>query len=99
VPATPVAPTTTWIPDDVLIEWVASDYGGSAITGYRVSIQKSDGDFQTDNVNCDMTSSVSTSCIVQVIALRNSPFNLNWGDSVYAKVIAINDYGDSLESE
>jgi hypothetical protein len=46
-----------------------------------------------------MTSSVSTSCIVQVIALRNSPFNLNWGDSVYAKVIAINDYGDSLESE
>jgi hypothetical protein len=34
-----------------------------------------------------------------VSTLRVAPFNLYWGDSVYAKVVAINVYGDSLESE
>ncbi len=30
--------------------------------------------------------------------LRGSPFNLAWGTSVYAKVIATNVYGSSVES-
>lgn len=39
VPATPQAPVTTWNPDDVIISWVAPDYGGSPISGYRISIK------------------------------------------------------------
>lgn len=28
----------------------------------------------------------------------STPFDLQWGDSVWAKVVASNDYGDSIES-
>jgi hypothetical protein len=45
-----------------------------------------------------MTQSSDTSCIVPVSVLR-AYFGLDWGTSIYAKVIAINDYGDSLQSE
>lgn len=31
--------------------------------------------------------------------LRNAPYSLDWGDSVYAKVVAINVYGESVESD
>ena len=46
-----------------------------------------------------MTASVSTSCTIQVSKLRAEPFSLEWGTSVYAKIIAINIYGDSVISE
>jgi hypothetical protein len=45
-----------------------------------------------------MTASTDTSCIIPVAVLRNSPYSLDWGSSIYAKVIATNLYGDSLES-
>jgi hypothetical protein len=35
---------------------------------------------------------------VLVSTLKNSPFSLEWGSSIFAKVVAINDYGRSLES-
>jgi hypothetical protein len=38
VPAQPLAPTTTWSPDNVIVTWSAPDSGGSPITGYSVSI-------------------------------------------------------------
>lgn len=31
-------------------------------------------------------------------ALRAAPYSLDWGDSVFAKVIATNNYGNSVES-
>ncbi len=37
VPAQPVAPITTWSPDNVIVAWTAPDNGGSPITGYLVS--------------------------------------------------------------
>lgn len=37
-------------------------------------------------------------CTVPITDLRASPYNLNWGDSIYAKVSAINNYGQSLYS-
>ena len=46
-----------------------------------------------------MTASVGTSCTIQVAKLRAEPFSLEWGTSVYAKIIAINIYGDSVISE
>ena len=45
-----------------------------------------------------MASSTDITCTVPVTALRAEPFSLDWGTSVFAKVIAINLYGDSLES-
>jgi len=37
-------------------------------------------------------------CSIPISTLTNSPFNLMWGQSVRAKVIASNIVGDSLES-
>lgn len=34
-----------------------------------------------------------------ILVLRASPFDLAWGTSVYAKVVATNIFGNSLESE
>lgn len=37
-------------------------------------------------------------CTVPKLTFRGEPFNLAWGSSIYAKVIAYNLYGDSAES-
>lgn len=52
-------------------------------------------------VNCDGTSSsviAVTKCTIPVNSLRVAPFMLPWGSIVYAKVVAFNAYGDSIES-
>lgn len=41
---------------------------------------------------------ISTACTVPTTQLKNAPFNLPWGSSIYAKVTAVNVYGNSLES-
>jgi hypothetical protein len=46
-----------------------------------------------------MTQSITTSCTIPVTVLRGTPYDLEWGSSIFAKVIATNIYGDSLESE
>jgi len=46
-----------------------------------------------------MTVSLALTCTIPVTALRSSPYSLQWGASVYAKVLAINVYGNSLNSE
>lgn len=42
---------------------------------------------------------VETACSVPIDTLRQAPFSLEWGDSVFAKVFAFNLYGDSPVSE
>ncbi len=54
--------------------------------------------YSADLTNCDMSTSTATTCTIPVTALRVSPFSLGWGTSVYAKVVAKNIYGSSLES-
>jgi hypothetical protein len=98
-PAQPTAPSTTWSPDDVVISWAAPDNGGSTIIGYTVSIRQSDtSTYTVDSANCEMTSSTLTTCTVPVTSLKASPYSLEWGASVFAKVVAINIYGYSVES-
>jgi hypothetical protein len=45
-----------------------------------------------------MTSSTAVTCTIPVTIFRTSPYDLAWGSSIYAKVIATNLYGDSTES-
>jgi len=54
--------------------------------------------FTAESTNCDMTSSTLTTSTVPVTTLIAAPYSLAWGASVYAKVIATNIYGDSVES-
>lgn len=41
----------------------------------------------------------SLQCVIPILSLRSAPFNLVWGDSVHAKIVAVNIYGDSIDSE
>lgn len=46
-----------------------------------------------------MSSSLQVSCTIPVTVFRTEPYSLPWGSSVYAKVIAKNIYGNSVESD
>jgi hypothetical protein len=81
----------------VVVTWTEPDNGGSPITGYKVSFKQSETNWITESVNCDMTSSTLTTCTIPVTTFTTY-FSLDWGSSIYAKVIATNNYGDSLES-
>ena len=95
----PEVPTTVWSPDDVIVNWITPDNGGSPITGYIVTIRQSDGvTFTSETSNCNMISSPATTCTIPVTALKAAPFSLPWGSHVFAKVRAINKYGSSADS-
>ena len=86
------------------IDWTEPFTGGSPVVGYRIYIRQSDGVTYSLELNdCDGASSQviidAQSCSVQVTTLRGAPFNLPWGSSVHAKVVAFNIYGDSEESD
>ena len=85
----------------VTVSWSEPDEGGCRITGYTVEVRRSDDvNFSVDLNSCDMSSSSATSCVIPVATLRASPYNLEWGEAVYARVAAINAYGSSeLSSE
>jgi hypothetical protein len=109
VPDQPVAPVTEWVQDEanpfdentstVKVSWIAPDDGGSPITGYRVSFRHSDlTSYSEEQLSCDMSSSTLLTCSVPATSLIAAPYNLLWGSSVWARVVAINLYGDSLTS-
>jgi hypothetical protein len=75
---------------------------GSPITGYKLEIKKSDGTYSEELTQCDARRDpipTALTCMVTKSALRTDPYNLQWGDDVWARVTAINLYGDSLVSE
>jgi hypothetical protein len=41
---------------------------------------------------------LETVCTISKDVLRTTPFNLQWGDAIYAYVVATNVYGDSAAS-
>ena len=86
----------------MIISWTAPANNGSPITAYQISILQSDGvTFTQDLTNCpgsDPAVMSGLSCTIPVSSLMSSPFNLNWGSSVYAVVTATNAYGNSLSS-
>ena len=54
IPDTPIAPTTIWDPDNVIITWVAPDNGGSMILNYTIYIRQSDlVTYSTELTHCD----------------------------------------------
>lgn len=106
VPAKAEAPTTQVVDParEVLISWVAPDSMGAQINGYRISIIGIDGEgypyTQDECQDYDNPAMVeSQSCTVPIYILMEYPYNLPWGSSIRASVIAYNDFGDSDESD
>lgn len=102
VPDQPDPCTTSIVGENVLISWTAPYDGSSAITGYKVSIRHYDlVNFSEEYENCASDDSIilaNRQCSVPVADLVSSPYNLGWGQSVYAKVAAINIVGESVYS-
>jgi hypothetical protein len=84
------------------VTWDAEE-NGSPIFGYIITFLQSDGaTYETELTSCDGSNpSIVTdkSCSVPIASLRASSFQLLWGSSIYAKVVAINLYGESVASE
>lgn len=101
-PNIPAAPTTTFIGSNLVVSWTAPISGGSPITAYRIKIRHSDGvTFSEELTSCDGTNSAivtSVQCSIPSSILNAAPFNIGWGDSVWAKLSAINAYGESSMS-
>jgi hypothetical protein len=73
------------------------------ITSYSIMIRKSDGvTYASEITNCNGSNAsivTANSCTIPMQYLQASPFNLAWGASVFAKVIATNVVGSSASSE
>ena len=103
-PTKPGVPTTTVVGDQyVIIDWIASSDQGAALSSYTVLILTSDGVTYSEELNScdgsDPTIISDATCNVLVADLLAAPFNLPYGSSIYAKVLATNLYGDSLTSD
>jgi hypothetical protein len=102
-PSVPLAPTTSWSNDQVTIVWQTPASNGAEITSYQILIRQSDGlTFSEDLTNCDGSQAAimtANSCVIPVQSLKDSPFSLPWGASVWAKVVATNIKGSSTSTE
>jgi hypothetical protein len=57
--------------------------------------------FSEELTQCDGSETLITQnaqCSISSVLLNQAPFSIEWGTSVYAKIIAINQYGESLAS-
>ena len=103
IPDQPVAPTTAVVGSDILFDWVAPSANGSPITQYSIMVESSDPLYYfQDLTSCDGSDSTivsQTQCSVPITSLLTAPFNLDWGASITAYVIATNSKGNSEESQ
>jgi hypothetical protein len=87
----------------VVITWEEPDNGGQNILGYAIYIRKGDGvNFNLDFTYCDGSTaaiSLAKECIIPAGVFISPYYGLNWGSSIYVKVIAYNSYGNSLYSD
>jgi hypothetical protein len=63
-------------------------------------IQTSDGViFKEDLTDCNRLTVPTLICTVPVASLITTPYSIAWGEHIYAKISAINIYGNSLLSD
>lgn len=97
-----MTPVTTNNGQLITVSWVAPVDNGSAISSYLITLRQSDDlTFTEDIVSCDGTQSDIVSqaqCDVPLATLTSAPYSLVYGESVFARVIAINVKGNSVES-
>ena len=88
-PGQPSEPAISIDGTDVKIQWSApADTGGTgvAITSYRVEIEKPDGTFEEELVNCDGTDASILSSLECLIPMEDliSTFGFTQGDEIKA---------------
>jgi hypothetical protein len=102
IPAVPISVTTQIDGNTVKVSWSLSTTNGSPITAYKVFVKQSGSSIYTlEAGDCDGTDATVISnsyCNINFSSLITSPFNIVGGDSIHAKVVAGNIYGDSAQS-
>ena len=99
-PDQPLQVATTIVNDvDVRVDWDPPYDGESPIQSYSILISDSNGNFISEAVYCSGLDPAVTHCDVPKAVLREDPFNLVQGDSVYAIVKAVNLIGEGSYSE
>jgi hypothetical protein len=103
-PEQPAAPTTTFdrTLQIVKVDWTAPTDNGSPITSYKVELRQSNLIYSEELVSCngaDAAIMAALSCSVPVDTLLQAPFSLQWGSNIYARIVAVNLYGESQVSE
>jgi hypothetical protein len=98
----PLTVTTANVNELVSISWSEPISNGSPITAYRIYIQEHGSTtFTEESVECvgtDSTVISSRTCSISLATLKASPYLLVKGDSVVAKIVSINVYGESNQS-
>lgn len=102
IPSKPEAPVTSKLLTDVIVDWVAPYDGSTEITSFTISFLANDGQYYDDVSVCDGSQSAvitALQCVIPTSHFTQTPYTLAWGSSIYAKVIATNYRGSSLESD
>jgi len=98
IPAVPNSVSTTLIGSEVKVQWQLSTENGSEITLYMVQIQTQSGIFETENIDCDGSTTIVIAqryCYIDISTLIQAPFELVGGESIIAQVAAANLFGQS----
>jgi hypothetical protein len=100
VPAAPAAPLTSASGSQLTITWTTPYNSGSVVTGYNVYLVSSTGTPILETTYCANSPTIVTalSCSLPVSVLTLPPYGLSLGDSVYATVVGINQYGNGVMS-
>jgi hypothetical protein len=98
----PVTVTTANVNELVTVSWSEPVSNGSPITAYKIYVQQhSSTTFTEENVDCvgtDSTVITDRTCSISLTTLEASPYLLVKGDSVVAKIVSVNFYGESDQS-
>jgi hypothetical protein len=102
-PEPPTTVTTNNVDANVEISWSDPVSNGEPITAYRIYIQESgSATYIEETVDCignDVTLVSSRACSIAIATLKAAPYSLAQGESISAKVISINVYGESALSD
>jgi hypothetical protein len=83
----------------IKVSWTLPTDNGSPITSYKVFIKEISTDVYTqESVDCDGTNSdviADKYCLINISTLLAAPYNVDGGDSIYAKVQTANIYGET----
>lgn len=101
-PSKPSSPTTSFANDIVTISWSEPATNGAPITAYTIKVRHSNlATYSVPTDYCDGSDSgiiAALQCDIPASVLNASPYSLEWGTSVYAKIRATNIKGTSTES-
>lgn len=102
-PDKPSAPTTSFSQLSVVVAWDAPYNGGSQILSYSIKFRQSDGTTYTEDTticNGGLLATVNArSCTIPSVRFTTAPYNIQWGQSIWATVVATNVKGSSLVSD